>query len=327
MSKLFEKKSIFVWNVPSIEGGDPAKIVRLLQDGGFEAVWIKAADGPYVFQPSFGAFPFWLRRPNVSPVLVDALHAAGIAVGGWGFCYGTDGDGEGRIAAQQVAALNLDGWGWNVEGQFEAFTDPSNPSVGISRAGKVVGTYKKTMTRQVPTALISWAQWKDPTPGLNRPWHNKPMAQFFMENTTLACDYAMPMAYWSRLGADRKPVPTVAEDAALLLRRSVAGWHEFTQKPIIPIGRAYTGDSGIVTPDSVIGFDSAARSMGLPGQSWWVLDSVKDMATIWGTLRMVNGRVDIPPVDPDPPVPMTFEERFQAIERDIVAIKKKLNMP
>jgi hypothetical protein len=333
----FESKSIFVWEVPTLAGGDlgkiatfdPAVLIKLLTDGNFESVWLKCANGNGVFTLPTNPFKAWSGRPNVSRTLVDALHAAGFGVGGWGFCSGIDADGEGAIAASQVAALDLDGWIWDVEGDFEAWTDAHDPTLGKNRAGKLLGTYKKKIVKSVPTGLCSWAEWKDPTPGVNRPWHNQPMASFFMANATYSVNYFLPMCYWSRVDANGKPVPTTAGDATWLLGVAMAQAKAFTSSPIIPIGRAYTGDEGIVTPESMAAFDVAARAAGVKGLNWWSLDNAISITpTIMPTLAAMpkfNGPIVVP--DPDPePQPKTIEERLTAVEADVLAIKKKLGM-
>lgn len=327
----FERKSIFIWNVPSIAGGNPAGIRDLLQKGGFEAVFIKAAQGGSLFYPGSVAFPSW-DSPNLNRDLVDVLHEAGIAVAGWGFCTGFDGDVEGHIAAEQVVNLGLDGWGFDVEGAFEAWTDTHDPTMGIQRAGKVLGSWKKhPLVQGIPTALISWARWHDPAPGVNRPWHNEPMAKFWMGAGF--CDYGMPMVYEQRYGADGKPVPSTAGTTQLLLSETLLQWQEFTDKPIIPIGRAYVGDGGIPSAESVLGLDQLAREDSLKGLSWWGLDWLKDLPPVWDAIAStapfgdgVPAPAPVPLPAPEPPPPQTLEERITALEADMLAVKKKLGL-
>lgn len=322
----FERKSIFIWNVPGIAGGDSAGIRDLLKQGGFEAVFIKAAQGGNIFHPASLPFPDW-NKPNLNRDLVDVLHEAGIAVAGWGFCMGVDGDAEGRIAAQQVIDLGLDGWGFDIEGAFEAWGDDHDPTVGIRRAGKVIGSWKKNpLVAGIPTALISWARWRDPTPGVNRPWHNEPMAKFWMGDGF--CDYGMPMCYEQKYGTDG-PVPSDASSTQSLLSESLLQWREFTDKPIIPIGRAYIGNGGIPSAESVSGFDQLARQEALKGVSWWGLDWLKDLPPVWEAVASTapfGTGLPAPTPLPEPLPPPTLEERIAALEADMSTVKKKLGL-
>lgn len=324
----FEAKSICIWNVPSNAGGDPAGIVAMLKDGGFEAVWIKCAQDGAIFYPSSTAFPTW-KKPNISTALVSALHAAGIAVGGWGFCSAGSGDPYGLIAAMMVRDFDLDGWGFNVEGAFEAWTDAHDPTAGVNRAGQLVGTYKRNVNKVVPIGLISWARWHDPTPNTNRPWHNEPMAKFFMTNPTYAMDYGMPMVYEAKVGSDGKPVPSDANTIDTVLSQTLAQWMAISGKPLVPIGRAWIGDGGIPSAESVLEFSELGRASSLvKGLSWWGLDWVQDLPAEWSILKAVPkfGVPSEPPPPPPPPPVLTIEQRLAALEADVLLIKKKLGM-
>lgn len=293
----FHGKSIFIWNVPAILGGDPVKIALWLLEHGFTSVMVKAADGPYVFYPSWSAFPNWLTsmlklgRPNVDRDFVQALHAYGIDVIGWGFNYGRKGDGEGRIAAQQCDALGLDGWIFDVEGEFE------NRKTAIGDAGKVVGTFNKTIISKVPTCYCGWAEYWSPT---GSRWHNAELAQFFMS----FCDVGMIMLYWGTKGANGKPVVTPPAKVESMLINSLKQWNKITSKPVIPAGRAYTGDGGIASPESILAFGALARQV-LQGVSYWVLDHAIKMLAISDALDQTPGWGEPLPPPPDPtPVPL-----------------------
>jgi len=292
---VFETKSTFLWNVPGIEGGDPVKIAAALQAAGFQSVMVKAANRNAIFRPNLLGFPKWMLKENVSVQFVQALHAKGIAVIGWGFNYGVDPDGEGRIAAQQVDRLDLDGWIFDVEGSFD-----ERPSAQ-SDAGKVIGTFKKTVVKQVPTAFCSWAFFNNPTTGSQ--WHTKAAANLFMS----ICDYGMPMMYWQDVNKDTNWVP--ATDAADYFYRSLPQWQGFG-KPIIAAGRAYTGDAGTMSAAGITSFAAAAAGR-VPGVTWWGMDWAYKDPTIWAALTATPGGtpVVVPPTPtPTPqPVPLTLE--------------------
>jgi len=291
IAKPFERKSIFIWNVPAIEGGDPQKIAALLKYHGFNSVMPKCADGVSVQKPGVLSFPLWLGKPNVDKTFVDVMHANDIAVIGWGFNYGTNGDGEGRIAAQQCDALGLDGWVYDVEGNFENYSDC------VARAGQCVGTFRKTIVNSVPTALCTWSHFKSPSGGT---WHSTSLPRFWAGFV----DYFMPMIYWAKLDANSKPV--VMNDAQI--ETYVAGsfdqWRTYVgDKPIVPAGRAYTGDGNVVIPENIVAFDDYAHDLGAKGITYWVLDSAQKIPAVMSVLKALNGQV-IPEPDPTPdPLP------------------------
>lgn len=280
-------KSIFLWNVPAVEGGDPVKIATLLKLGGFESVLVKVVDGTSVFRPSLLGFPKWLRKPNVDRAFVQAMHDQGIAVVGWSFCYGL-GDNEGRIAAQQVDALGLDGYVFDVESIFE-----SKPN-RVALAGQMIGTYNKTVIKKVPLGLCSWAFYLSPTTGSQ--YHPMDIAKFLME----FCDYGLPMVYWNRL-ANKKPREMSELEVMQDLSTSVKQWRNITGKPLTVIGRAYTGDGNTVIPGNVLAFAVARNVEECPGISWWSLEHAIKIPAVWAALISSNGGGNpAPPFEPGP---------------------------
>ncbi len=241
----FESKAIFIWQVPSIAHGDPKAIADLLQGAGFQSVYIKAADGPM-------AFPY-----NLTSTLVNELHARGIAVVGWGFCYGNNPQGEAQIAIKQVQTFGLDGYIFDVESNYET------PDAAI-HAKTMLTAFKAACS--VPTAFCSWAYWFSPT---GSEWHPISMATAFMQ----FCDYAMPMIYWQG-----------STGAVEQLSKSLTQWKSFTDKPIIPVGRAYNGDGGTCTADQMTAFETQAHK-SCKGVSWWGMDWAYKISDWWAALK------------------------------------------
>ena len=294
ITKPFERNSIFIWNVPAIEGGDPQKIAALLKRNGFTSVMPKVTDGAYVHKPGILSFPLWLGKPNVDKTFVDVMHANDIAVIGWSFNYGKDGDGEGRVAAQQCDALGLDGWIWDVEGNFESYTDR------VARAGQVVGTFRKTIVKPVETALCTWAHFK--SYNTNGTWHPTDLPHFWGGFV----DYYMPMIYWAMNGA------VLSDDnVEFLTKASLDQWRIYVgNKPFVPAGRAYTGDGNVVTPENMLAFYDYAMDYS-NGMTWWVLDSAIKLPFVMGVFPEINDIVvEPPPPDPEPdqePEPIVSE--------------------
>ena len=112
------------------------------------------------------------------------------------------------------------------------------------------------------------------------------------------------MTYWTGETPSR---------AIALLNESVRQWRLITDKPILPVGRAYNGDAGIARAEAMIAFDERVHEIGLPGESWWVLDQVLNRLdpSIWAALKSMPGFA--PLVEP-PPAPLTLEQRIAALE-------------
>lgn len=303
---VFERKAIFSHNVPGVHGGKPEKFIEALRSGGFEAVYLKAADGTGVFRPNRVSFPLW--GENVKAELVAALKRAGIAVIGWGFNYGNDPIGEANIAVSQAHRLQLDGWIFDVESVFERHADHSR------RALIIASRFKEALPK-LPTAFCSWALWWSPTSGVQ--WHPPAKAKPFMDY----CDFGMPMMYWYTLDLDKNKaqLPAYEARAKWLHATSTQQWKRITDKPIIPVGRAYIGDGGVVTQGAMTAFEQSVRAAGQPGISWWVLDAAHKRPEWWQELSVMPGFVTSVGGDlsPQPSLPggeeVSMEERVDRL--------------
>lgn len=291
-------KSIFIWNVPDCFGGDPVKIALWLREHGFTSVMVKAADGAYVFYPSWLAFPNWLTsmfrlgRPNVDANFVDTLHAHGLKVYGWQFNYGRDPEGEGKVAAEQCNNLKLDGWVVDIEGEFESKATP------VGNAGKWIGKWRQYIATPVPVILCTWAEFYSPG---GSQWHNISLAKFWMSLPEVVA--GMPMVYEDNYGIDGKPIPTTDAMMSSYFNYVLKQW-AFWTKDLIPAGRAYIGDGGIPTHESVLTFGTIARERCV-GATYWVMDRAIDMPIIADALRQTPSW-DTPLPDPPAPVPNRY---------------------
>lgn len=294
MDNPFYSKAIFSWKVPSFEGGDPDKFADRLKAAGFEAIYLKMANGAYVFKPSGLAYLTW--GENVKQALIDALRARGIKVIGWQFNYGDNITGEANIAISQASRFNVDGWIFDIESKFE-----QNASA-VANAYTLAGKFK-TACPTIPTGFCSWALWRSPKTGAQ--WHNQRMASAFME----LCDVGIPMMYWE----GSTPV-----NALWMLNESLKQWQSVTNKPIVPAGRAYTGDGGEINATAALEFSKEVERRRLRGISWWVLDSaVKDPAT-WKALTELPGFTSVThtvnlPIIITPPAELTDAEKLSRL--------------
>ncbi len=280
-------KSIFSWNAPAIAGGEPAAFVRALADGGFERVGLKICDGDLVFVPNQVAYPKWGQ--NVRPELVQALKAAGIKVDLWHFVYGGDPAGELARADWACTTFQPDLYIWDSEGAFEqeamAEVNARMLSKGLKQAHP-----------NIPQALCTWALPKNPQ-NLAQEWHPVKVIHAWLE----AVDLVMPMMYWGG---------SSAAQAIAYLQTSLDIWAGICDFPIIPVGRAYTGDGGSIDPTAITAFAGKVLSWQVPkrlqGISWWVLDQVYGNTPCWQALKATpkyNQPVAQPVTPPTPPIP------------------------
>lgn len=262
MKKPFERKTIFLWQVPLVAGGKPDDIATWLKNAGFEGVIVKVADGTLGYRP-----PFYGWSENLSLALVAALRSRGIAVCGYGFMYGVNPTGEADIATIQTNKYNLDGYVFDVEGQFDSRSNAE------ANAYALMSRYRKACP-DTPAAYCSWALWRSPKTGAA--WHPVSVAKAFMQ----FCDAAMPMIYW---GGE------TPQDMVWWLKNSIAQWRDITDKPIIPAGRAYHGDGGKARPDALLAFEAWIREADLHAITWWSMQHALALPEIWSTLGAMQG--------------------------------------
>ncbi len=255
MAKAFEKKAIFIWQIDAIEGGDAGRIAQKLVAANFEAAYLHVTDVSFL-------------KGAITPQLVATLKAAGLSVIGSSAIYGFVPDQEGRLAGQACLDLDLDGFIFDAEGQFE-----SQPQAN-SNAVKVLINFR-AVAKNLPVGWCYFPLLHEPA-NPNHRYHDTDIVRAVMETKSSfrGADYAMPMVYWNP--------GTQAADAVNYLNNSFNIWREFTSKPIVPIGRAYQGDSGKATPEAILAFDAQARKLGCPGISWWSMFHAVNQVTLPG---------------------------------------------
>jgi len=293
-------KNTFLWNTPLVCGGNPSAIADKLIEGGFDSVVFKVANGNAKHFVNLGSLikPKWVEA--VTSATVKILQARGLKVYGYGFCYGIDVPGEAHVAISQVLSLGLDGYVFDVEGNFEGKPDAPGRA-------RTLGAIFRSGCPMTPAFFCGFAMYRSYAGGT---WHNVELHKAMMA----WCDAGMPMCYWP---ADKKrSAANHVANALALLNETMNQWRAITQKPIYPVGRAYIGDKGIATAEAMIAFDEKVHEIGLKGVSWWLLDQVLNRLdpSIWAALKSMPGfAVETPPT-PLPPVPLTLEERLAALE-------------
>lgn len=255
-------KSIFIWQIEEI--GAPEQIVVRLVEAGFEAAILHSVN-----------LTDWRTASRV--MLARAAQAVGLKVYGSSGVYGYDPAQEGRRAAQIVLDYDLDGFIFDAEATFDAQPTPDSNAVHLLMA-------YKGMTAK-PCAWCWWPFYKSPSTGAE--WHPLKVLKAAMQHA----DYGMPMAYWW-LGDD-------AASAAAFLDKVWAQWRVATDKPIIPAGRTYTGDSGTAKPEAVLAFESRARALGAAGVTWWSMQHAIKLPGVWEALSAAPGwQTDEEPEEP-----------------------------
>jgi hypothetical protein len=271
----FLKKSIYSHVLAATLDGRVETIARWLVANGFQALWPKVADGPYPFRwrSPFSTGPY---AENLTAGMVEILHSFGLQVIGWGFLYGKNPIGEASRAVSAVKTLHLDGYILDAEGVFDS------QLAAVANAYTITRIIKDAVP-DVPLALCSWPRIWSPKTG--KEWHPLAVAQAFMAD----CDVITPMTYWD----GESPVW-----AAEFLQQSHDQWRRITDKPIIPAGRAYTGDAGKPTKEAIAAFQARADALILGGVSWWCLDqAVKNPIIRDGLAATHQYTVEVPPVE------------------------------
>lgn len=264
---MINGKTIFSWNIPAVEGGNPEKIAKALSEANFDGVCLKAANGNEIFKLSkVSPWPKW--GENIKPELVSALKAKGLKVYLWHFLYGTNPIGELSVAESQIERFKPDGYIWDVEGAFEN-------QVNATRNARLITEGVKQHYPNLSQALCTWAFLRNPDkPEIE--WHPVRVADAFLS----VVDCIMPMTYWEG---------SYPSQAVSYLSKSIAGWRKITTKPIIPVGRCYTGDGGVATPEAMTAFSQRVRSKekeeNLIGTSWWSLDKGYVNKGMWSALK------------------------------------------
>lgn len=236
---MFKEKSIFIWNNTTI--GTPEKIYAYLVQGGFEGVYLHST-----------ATSNWATASRVE--LAFYLKSKSLKVYGASAVYGVNANLEGLQAADLVNKYNLDGFVFDAESAFDSKENPD------SNAVKLLVSYKSTTSK--PSA---WCWWSFYQSQRGIPWHPKKVLVAAMNYA----DVGMPMAYWN-WGNDISSMSTYTDEV-------FKQWQAVTNKPIIPIGRAYNGDGGIALPETMLAFESKVRNQyKVQGISWWSLQHCLD---------------------------------------------------
>lgn len=236
-------KWVWVWNWRRCDGGDPDMVARRLRDAGCAGAIVKAWDGGHWFDQGLP----WRE-------IARALKARGLAVGGWGYCYGRSPRAEAQRALEtaqygEAGFLVLD-----VEREFEGRPEAAEELCRRLREG---------LGPEYPLYFSSFA--------IARYHRSFPFDVFAAH-----CTGAAPQVYWN---AFSWPMA----EALALMYEDYAGLG-IPPERIFPAGGLYEeGNVRYPQPTDVRGFAAMAAARGSPGVSFWSYEHMSQ--EMWEAVR------------------------------------------
>jgi LysM repeat protein len=269
-------KWIWIWNWRRCDGGDPARVAERLKVAGCAGAIVKAWDGGR-----------WFDQGIAWSAVAEALKAHGVAVGGWGYCYGRDAAAEAQRAIETATYGEADLLVLDVESEFKGRPEAAETLCGGIRA--VLGS-------DYPLYFSSFA--------IARYHRSFPFEQFRRH-----CTGTAPQVYWN---AFRWPLEqsldwTYEDYAALGIPPS----------QMFPVGGLY--QEGLIRypdPDEVRAFIRNAGARGSSGVSFWSYEHMaEEMWTAVGAETIGPG--------PDEEEEMSSEE-FVEVSRSLGELSSRV---
>lgn len=273
---IFRDKGIFLWCYWDISF-DPVVVADWAVDGGFESVYVHVFDGANEASYARLENGRYVDHVNCTDELVAELRSRGLTIYGWGAPYGRNLAGEIAMMISQTKRYSLDGLVIDAEVTWDAHAN------AVADTRTIITSYQA----QCPGVPVAWCWWPLFESSTGVPWH--PVA--ILREAMKFADAGMPMAYWEG---------STAALAVAYLNRAWSLWTRETAKPIIPAGRAWTGDGGEATRDAVLAFDARARALGAAGITWWDFQHAVKLPACWQALKETK-----PFTQTEEPKPMT----------------------
>ncbi|MCL6509943.1 MAG: hypothetical protein K6U78_04580 [Anaerolineae bacterium] len=233
-------KGVFIYQIERCEEGDARRIVERALAAGLRHVAIKIADGDR-------AYPFATAAERQTREAIGALQEAGLAVWGWHFIYGRSvrdpsqsiAQAEAEVAIQRAHQLGVHGFAVD-------FENTGHPRLTYRGDAEDARIYMEALRAALPEMPLASATHRF----FNQ---NLPFDAFLSRS-----DLAMPQVYW------------VQGDPVRNLERSYAEYRRrFPALPYVPIGAAYYESGWGATPEEIVRFLNAARTLNLTGVSFW----------------------------------------------------------
>jgi len=252
-------KGMWIWRIPSCEGGNASAIAKTAYAAGFSHVLIKIANDTRAYNVDANG------NDLIAPV-VDALRAKGIQVWGWHYVYGYDPLGEAKIAISQTRRFALDGYVIDAESEYK-----------LAGREAVARTFMSELRKGLPSTPVALSSFRWPT------YHRTFPFAAFLEK----CDLNMPQVYWMQ-----------AHDAAYDLTRSVNEFKSITPfRPLIPTGPAFAESGWAPSPSEVKTFMDTAKNLGLKAVNFFSWDDSRTkLAPVWNEIASYSWPVENAPL-------------------------------
>jgi hypothetical protein len=248
----FDGQGMWIYVLADSNGGDPESIALDAQLRGVTTLVVKAGDGTR----------YW---PQFSRELVDALHAHGLKVCGYGRIFSRKPRTEARVSARAVAEAGADCFVIDAEREYEG---------RYAAARSYMRELRRLVGPDYPLGLTSF-----PYVDVHRSF---PYSVFLGPN---GAQFNLPQIYWRAIG------DTVDEAFA----RTYA-WNGVYGRPIRPLGQVWMDPPAA----EVVRFRELATAYGSSGLSWWSWQSAGRRALAGLTLPLDTLAGTLPDV-PQPP--------------------------
>ena len=237
-ASAFDGQGMWIYVLPDSNGGDVDSIALDARARGVATLVVKAGDGTR----------YW---PQFSRELVDALHARGLKVCGYGRIFSRKPVTEARVSARAVTEAGADCFVVDAEKEYEG---------RYTQARRYVRELRRLVGPDYPLGLTSF-----PYVDLHRSF---PYSVFLGPG---GAQFNLPQIYWRAIG------DTVDEAFA----RTYA-WNGLYGRPIRPLGQVWMNPPAT----EVLRFRELAAAYGSPGLSWWSWQSAGPRALAGLTLPL-----------------------------------------
>jgi hypothetical protein len=234
---MLEGKWVWAWNWRRCDGGDAARVATRLRSAGCAGALVKAFDGPRWFDQG----PSWRE-------IAAALKSNGVAVGGWGYCYGNNPAGEAQRAIETAQYGQTDLLVLDVEAEYKG-----RPQAAEELCRRI----RDALGPDYPLYFSSFA--------IARYHRSFPFEVFHRY-----CTSAAPQVYWNafRWPVDQSLAWTYEDHQALL---------GIPPESIFPVGGLYREGTVRYPPaDEVREFVQRAVARGSRGVSFWSYEHMNE---------------------------------------------------
>lgn len=260
LPREFTKHGTFIYLPgPTIQRyGSPELVASAMKDLGMSHAWVRMHDKDTLLP----------KEPLHS--LVEALHAAKIAVAGWGWCQGVDPKAEAALALKGLSRWGLTHYIADIEqGVHGSNWTPAEVRTFLSELR--TGMAKKAIIGMSSFPYIEWHAPElmiaaEPLVDLFAPqmyWHNHPNMKMIRDQGVSVKDYPL-------------------DDPDSYVRLCMRQWRKITQKPLVFTGQAYWGEQGFEQKPAEAKLQSFLAKFknwdDIVGFNWWHLGGKDQMA-------------------------------------------------